>query len=51
MEECKLCGNEIKNTEDSWCYGCKAFICEDHPNNDVWGGHNPEDHDRNGEGD
>ena len=45
--ECKLCGELIADVPGEWCFGCKSFICEHHPNN-PWGGHNPSDHDRVG---
>lgn len=40
---CYLCQNPVKS-EDAWCYGCKRFICEDHPGF-IFGSHEPEDHD------
>jgi hypothetical protein len=43
--ECKLCGEPIKEyVEGSWCFGCKAFICDNHPQR-PWGKHLPEAHD------
>jgi hypothetical protein len=46
--KCKLCGEPIKEYEEyvegSFCFGCKAFICEDHPQS-PWGKHLPGAHD------
>lgn len=41
---CKLCSETIREPEDSWCFGCKSYICENHLF-DPWGNHDVEDHD------
>jgi hypothetical protein len=45
--QCFLCGKDIADVEfcqEAYCYGCRTFICEDHPQN-PWGRHRPEAHD------
>lgn len=46
-EECRLCGEDIEDVEGMWCFGCKSFICDDHPQS-PWGRHDPEAHDTDG---
>ena len=38
---CYLCGRTVDS--ENWCFGCKHYICEDHPC-DPWGSHDPVDH-------
>jgi hypothetical protein len=42
---CFLCENPIKLTDDQYCFGCRTFICPEHPQT-PWGPHEPDDHDR-----
>jgi hypothetical protein len=44
---CKLCGDPITDYVGMWCFGCRAYVCDDHPQT-IWGEHNPEDHDKTG---
>jgi hypothetical protein len=37
---CRLCDG----TPADWCYGCRAYICDNHYDN-PWGPHDREDHD------
>lgn len=46
--ECKLCGELIADVPGEWCFGCKAFICENHWNS-PWGAHEPKAHDGTGD--
>ena len=41
---CKLCREEIVDDVDAWCYGCRAYICDEHPYM-PWGKHDIEEHD------
>jgi hypothetical protein len=41
---CFLCGEEIVNPEDLYCFGCRTYICPDHIQT-PWGRHKPEAHD------
>jgi len=43
---CHLCGRLIEGDE-LYCYGCRAFICEGHPQT-PWGRHQPQEHDSTG---
>jgi len=43
---CYLCDAECDI--DDWCFGCRHFICDDHPETLV-GGHDPREHDGEGE--
>lgn len=38
--KCRLCDG----TPADWCYGCRAYICDNHYDN-PWGPHDREDHD------
>lgn len=40
---CFLCDTLIED-DDSYCYGCRVFICAEHPQT-PWGRHEPEAHD------
>ena len=41
---CFLCQDDLrKRAEESWCYGCKHYICEMHDT--IFGKHTPEEHD------
>jgi hypothetical protein len=43
---CHLCDRLIEDDE-SYCYGCRTFICEGHPQT-PWGRHQPQEHDSTG---
>ena len=47
-EKCFLCkGDLADNPEDSYCFGCRKFICGMHAT--IFGRHKPEDHDEDDE--
>jgi len=41
-EQCFLCKDQTEGSVE-WCYGCKHYICDHHPN-DVFGGHKASEH-------
>lgn len=43
--QCFLCDNFIEDTNSLYCFGCRTFICPDHPQT-PWGTHMPDDHDK-----
>lgn len=43
MARCYFCKEKV-DAEDTLCYGCDEYICDDCSTRDPWGDHDPEDH-------